>query len=305
MAVRPSLRAGIAKRGVIYLLISAASFGSLVVLIKGAVAAGLNAETALALRFTLAALIWWAILLLRRQRFRVDVRQAARAGGLGAFFYATNALCYYWGTARVSGTIAALAVAAVPVVVAVLAWFLLRERLGRTGWLALALAVVGGIMLAGGPGGRTDVVGLLLLGGAIVLYSLYIVLSTPLSRTLAPSVTTAYVITGAAAFYWLWGGLTGRINLQFAPDGWAIIVAMALIPTVLAIYALLVGTGAVGPSRASIVGSLEPLVGVMLSVLFLGERPGLLQIGGGGLVILAALLVRRERAIAGPKKVTE
>jgi len=125
---------------VVWLVVAATGYGSLVVLIKGAVAADLNAETALALRFTLAALVWWLILLARRQPLWPGARQAAGAAGIGALFYATNALAYYRGTARLAGSLAAMAIAGVPVVVALLAWLFLRERVGPLGRLALAVA---------------------------------------------------------------------------------------------------------------------------------------------------------------------
>ena len=280
----------------VWLVVAATGYGSLVVLIKGAVAADLNAETALALRFTLAALVWWLILLARRQPLWPGARQAAGAAGIGALFYATNALAYYRGTARLAGSLAAMAIAGVPVVVALLAWLFLRERVGPLGRLALAVAVAGGVLLAGGPRGHTDPVGLLWLGGAVLLYSLYIVFSAPVTRALSPPIATFYVISGAAAFYWLWGGMTGRLDFGFAPGGWTAIAGLALIPTVLAMFAFLVGAGVVGATRAAIVNTLEPVVGVILSVLFLGDRPGPLQMAGGGLVILAAVLVQRERA---------
>jgi drug/metabolite transporter (DMT)-like permease len=290
----PSVEA--TRRGVVYLVVSAAAYGSLVVLIKWAVAAGINAETALALRFTLAAVVWWAILVARGRSVWPGARRAGRAAGIGALFYAPNALAYYQGTARVSGAVAAMVIAAVPVVVAVLAWLLLSERPGHRGWLALALAVVGGLMLAGGPKGPADPVGFLWLGAAVLLYSLYIVVSKPVTRTFSPSVATSYVITGAAVSYWLWGGLAGRLDFGFAPVGWVAILSMALISTVVAVFAFLVGVQIVGATGAAVVNALEPVVGTVLSILLLGDRIRPSQMVGGALIILAAVLVQRERA---------
>jgi drug/metabolite transporter (DMT)-like permease len=283
------------RRGVVWLVVSATSFGSLVVLIKGALATGLNAETALALRFTLAAVIWWAILAGRRRHPWPTVRQAAQAAALGGLVYAPNALAYYWGTARVSGSLAAINVAAAPVLVALLAWLLLRERLSRVGWLALVVAVAGGVMVAGSPEGRADPVGLLCLGLAVLLYSLYMVLSKPLTGVLAPPVATTYVIVGAAVVFWLWGGLAGRLDFHFTSAGWLAIAGLAVVPTVLAMSAFMAGVEILGATRAAIVNSLEPVVGVALSVLILGDRPDAVQIAGGGLVTLAAVLVQWER----------
>lgn len=290
---RPARR--FSQKGIACLVVAAVGYGSLVVLIKWAVQAGLNAETALVLRFTMACLVWWLIAAAYVRPLWPGLRNAFRAVSVGALFYAPNALCYYYGASRVSGSLAAIAIAVVPVMVALLAWLFLGERLGWLSWLALALAVAGIVMLAGGENGRSDPFGLLGLGSAMFLYSLYIVFSTPVTQAISPAVTTPYVITGSAAFYWLWVALSGRLDLGFAAVGWWIVIALALIPTVLAMFAFLVGSQAVGATRAAIVNSLEPVSGVILAILFLGDRPGWLQFVGGGVVILAALLVQIER----------
>jgi drug/metabolite transporter (DMT)-like permease len=283
------------RGGVIWLAIAGVGYGSLVVLIKWAVEAGLNAETALTLRFTLAALVWWLILIARRRPLWPGPRLAVRAAGVGALFYATNALCYYQGTSRVSGSLAAMVIALVPVIVALLAWIMLGERLGRRGFLALALAVVGSILLAGRPEEGIDPLGLAWLGGAITLYSLYMVFSAPITHLLSPSVTVTYVITGSAILFWMWGALSGRLDFGFAPAGWAVAAGLALLPTVLAMSAFLAGVRILGATYAAIVNGLEPLIGVLMSVLLLGDRPTPWQIVGGGLIVLAAFLVQWER----------
>lgn len=285
----------VTQKGIVCLIVAAMGYGSLVVLIKWAVQAGLNAETALVLRFTIACLVWWAIAAVGVRPLWPGWRYAIRALGVGALFYAPNALCYYYGTSRVSGTLAAMAIALVPVLVALLAWLFLGERLGLLGWLALVLAVVGMVMLAGGENGVANPLGLLGLGCATVFYSLYIVLSTPISQAISPTVATPYVISGSTLFYWLWIALSGRLDMSFAPAGWWSIIALALLPTVLAMFAFLVGSRAIGATRAAIVNSLEPVCGVILAVIFLGDRPGGLQILGGVAVIAAAVLVQVER----------
>lgn len=283
------------RRGMLLLLLAAVSYGSLAVLIKGAVQAGVNAETVLTLRFTVAPPIWWAVILARRSPSRIPVRPALLAAAIGMLLYAPNAFIYYQGTARVPGAIAAMAVALVPVMVAVLSRLLLQERLGALGRIALVLVVIGGILLAGGSRGRLDPLGVLLLVVAVGLYSLYIVVSVRATRVLTPLVATACVTTGAGVLSLVWSGLSGRLDLGFAPAGWAAVAGLILLPTLLGMFAFLAGAEIVGAARAAIVTALEPLAGVLLAVLFLGDRLDTLQFVGGGLLIIAALLVQEER----------
>jgi drug/metabolite transporter (DMT)-like permease len=283
------------RKGVLWLTIAASAYGSSVVMIKSAVSAGLNAETAMAIRFTMATLVWAVILIARREHLWAGIRPVISAAGIGGLFYTANSLSFYRGTALVSGTVASVTVAIVPVVVAFFARIVLGESLGWRGWLALALSVVGGVVLAGGPAGSVDRIGLLWLGGAVLFYSLYVVFSTRLTRTLAPSLTAFYVISGSAVLYWIWGGLGHRFDFGFEPRGLLAIAALALVSTVLALSAFLAGAHIVGATRAAIVSALEPVVGALLAVLILGDRPTPLQIAGGALIIVAALLVQRTR----------
>ncbi len=284
------------SQGLLWLSVSALAYSTSVVLIKGAVAAGLNAETAQALRFSAAALVWWAILLLRRQELWPGARKAVTLMALGGLIYAPTDLSFYLGTSRVTGSLASMTFAAVPVTVALFAWLLLRERLRRLSWLCLLLAVVGATLLAGARSGRADPVGLLWLGASIVLCSLYFVLSAALNVGISPLVATTYVLSGGALFCWLWGALSHHISYGFAPMGWAAILGMALLPTVVGMSTFMVGVRTVGPTRSAIISVLEPVGGVLLSVVILGDRPALLQIVGGVFVIGAAVLLQYERA---------
>ena len=58
------------------------------------------------------------------------------------------------------------------------------------------------------------------------------------------------------------------------------------------------GLRRVTASRAAVIATLEPVYGIMLAALWLGERPGLRVLTGGTLVLAAALWVTRRSAKA-------
>ena len=80
--------------------------------------------------------------------------------------------------------------------------------------------------------------------------------------------------------------------------GWAAIVAIALVSTVVAILSFMAGLKRVGPTDAATLSTLEPAMTAVLAVVLLGERLGPLQILGGGLIVSAALVVARSDAPA-------
>jgi drug/metabolite transporter (DMT)-like permease len=52
------------------------------------------------------------------------------------------------------------------------------------------------------------------------------------------------------------------------------------------------GIGLLGPSRATIIGAVEPFLSILLSVLVLGEAMSPLQGAGGVLILIGVVLVR-------------
>ena len=97
------------------------------------------------------------------------------------------------------------------------------------------------------------------------------------------------VISAAAAVYIGIVAVRGPV-FPSTLSGWGAVVAIALISTVLPIVTFFAGLERVGPSKASTLSTLEPVVSVGLAILVLGEALNPFQILGGGL-ILAAVLV--------------
>lgn len=85
------------------------------------------------------------------------------------------AVAFTFAQVFVTAGVAALFVAFLPVVVAVLGWVFLRERLSLKVWFGVLVATVGVVVLTVGRGGALSVsnwwfgVGLLLLGGVLIV----------------------------------------------------------------------------------------------------------------------------------------
>ena len=83
----------------------------------------------------------------------------------------------------------------------------------------------------------------------------------------------------------------GELPIDTTARGWALIGALALFSTVIAVTALAAGTARVGPSTASTLSTFEPLVATVLAVIVLDERLAALQLLGGVLVVTSAVIV--------------
>ena len=76
-------------------------------------------------------------------------------------------------------------------------------------------------------------------------------------------------------------------------SGWGAIFGTAFFANYIGIVLFFVGLRLVGPSDASIVMNLEPVLTVVLSILLLGESFGWLQALGGGVILGGLYLLRK------------
>ncbi len=274
-------------RGVLLIIISAASFGALPIFTRLAYRAGADAPTILLLRYSLAAGIMIAITLVRR----TPLPRGRLLLGLilmGALGYVGQSLAYFTALTLASTSLVALLLYLYPAIVTVLSALFFKEPLTLWKIGALLLALVG-TALTVGPTGSGRVTGVLLGLAAAVIYSVYILVGSrimPHTNAIAASTT---VITAAGVVY---AGIVAVRGPMFpqTPLGWGVVAAIALVSTVIGIVTFFAGLELIGPTRASTLSTFEPVVSVMLAILVLGETISPLQVLGG-ILILAAVIV--------------
>lgn len=289
--------------GIAFCLMSAAGFGAMGIFGKLAYEQGVTVGTLLSVRFALAALLFWVVLMASGRLpalRRVGRRDVALALGLGAVGYAAQAGAYFAALSRLDASLLSLLLYTFPVMVALAAAALGRERLTRRVVIALAGASFGGVLVLGGaPSGALDPLGTVLGLTAAVVYSAYILSSSDISARLDPLVLATLVATGAAFTLTVAGLLDGDLTPgAVAAPGWLWLAAIALVSTVGAITLFFAGLSLVGPTRASIVSTFEPVTAIALAALVFSESLSPVQLGGGLLVLGAVVVLAARRAAA-------
>jgi drug/metabolite transporter (DMT)-like permease len=276
--------------GTLFCLASGAAFGAMAVFGKLAYDNGATVGTLLAVRFSLAAALFWVLVPLRELR-ALGARDVRAGLALGACGYALQAGCYFVALGRIDASLLALLLYTFPALVAAAAVALGRERFGARHVIAVFLAT-GGLTLAiaGAGTGALDAWGVALGLGAAVVYSVYILVSDGVAGRVQPRVLATLVCTGAAGTLIVGSAVLGELRLgELTSAGWAWMACLAIVSTVAAITLFFAGLERVGPTSASILSTVEPLVTVMLAFLVFGERLGTLQLLGGALVLAAVV----------------
>jgi drug/metabolite transporter (DMT)-like permease len=300
--------------GTLMCLGSGAAFGAMGVFGKLAYGEGATVGTLLSVRFVLAAALFWALVLASggvRELRAMRRRDAGLGLALGACGYATQAGCYFGALPHIDAGLLSLLVYTFPAMVAAAAIALGRERADGRRLGALALASGGLVLVVAGAGaGALDPLGVALGLGAAVVYTAYILVSDGIAARVRPRLLSALVCTGAAASLVAGSALLGELRPgELTLAGWGWLACLAVVSTVASISLFFAGLPRVGPTTASILATVEPLVTVLLAFLVFGETLGAAQLAGGALVLGAVLVlhmprVRRRAKIATAEVMT-
>jgi drug/metabolite transporter (DMT)-like permease len=185
-----------------------------------------------------------------------------------------------------------------PAIVAILSIALFGERLDRVRWAALGVSLLGMVLVMAGAGdlGSVDALGIGLAFLAGLMQTFY-VLAARHGFAHVPGAQAATLTMGGAAILYIGIALVlGSLGALGQP----LATSAALVPVLLAglvgagipTLSFILGIRRLGPARAAILATLEPIVGVGLAAGLIGERPTLLQLGGGALILAAAVLIQ-------------
>jgi drug/metabolite transporter (DMT)-like permease len=218
---------------------------------------------------------------------------------LAGAFYGIGFLVQFEGLARVTVTLAALLVGAMPALIAVVAWAM-GERASRAAWIGVAAATLGAVLIAGKPDGSGSALGIALSIGSLLIFLAWLLVlkRAPESRNpmTVPAVTVVMATIVILPIALLMHGLP---PLRLSPVAWGGIVGQGLLSTFLATAAWNFGSARTSSAASGVFINLEPLVGATLGIGLFGDPAGPTIILGGVLIIAGSVVtVLAERPAA-------
>jgi len=291
------LDAGELAPGTIYTLLAAAGFAAVSILTSLATATGITLSTVLAWRYLLAAVVLTTYVGSQEYK-RIPPFEMMRFVTIGGFGQALLVYLALSSLAYIPAATLAFLFYTYPAWVALVQAVRGAERLDARRVAALALSFLGIGVMVGMPGaGGVDWRGVVLALSAAVVYGAYIPVMRVLQRDHPVAPTSAYSKIGAALAFLVLSVADQSFTWQLSVEAWGIIVALAIVSTVLPSVFFLMGLIRLGPVRTAIVSTVEPFLTALLGVVVLGQRLTLPTLAGGALIIAAVVLLqfRRDR----------
>lgn len=209
---------------------------------------------------------------------------------IGVLSYSGSSIFYFMASAFIGTGIAMVIFFAYPIFILMFTAFFQPATLNKTTIFSLIDVIIGLFCLKGNSEQHLQYHGVWIAVFAGFCYSIYVYSSKYTLKSLNSSLLTFLVCLGNAFLFLLIASKSHHFIWPVGMREWLWIFALGIFATALPIQLMLEGLKLIDPMRAAILSVLEPVVTVILGIIFLGESLSILQ-GLGIVVVLAAAIL--------------
>lgn len=188
-----------------------------------------------------------------------------------------------------------------PACMGIIAWIFLKDRPSIKVGTGIVMSVLGVVVInmvqdAGGVSGANPLFGNLLVLGAVIFESIFLLIRKTVPEPLSPlAVSTIISLFGLVWFLPVGAYEMLTIDLgAISVTGWLTVVYYGAFVTVLAYLFWFAGITKVPASTAGVFTAVMPVSALVLSVVVLGEPVGIAQLVGCGCVLGGIVLISKE-----------
>lgn len=254
---------------------------------------GMNPVSVLLFRYLLGIPLLAIIMILRGRTLSLRKEEMVPTMVLGMLM-AVSSLTLFESYNYMNSGVASTLLFVYPVMVAVMMIMFFHEKFSIS--TAICLVVMGaGLLLLMKPqgNGTLSAFGCILVLLSALTYAIYIVMVN-VSKSVRSMPTTKllfYVLVWGSLVYVVMICCGSQLTLPSEGWGWANLLALAIIPTAISLACTTRAIQLIGSTPTAILGALEPVSAVVLSVTVLGQAITSQDIIGGVLIIVAATIV--------------
>ena len=263
------------REGILWILLAAAGFSLMPTIVKTVYSHSSLEPLDLAVwRFILAVPLMWILIGLRKpaQQHPQDKGIAPLGALCIGILFAAAVLCAFFALERLPGSTYVVLFFTYPAMIVLLSTFL-GEAISPRAWLALALALVGiGLTVPDfiSPNAIDPLGALLALANAATVAAYYLLARRLLVGVEDVSRASARMM-GATLIILLLAVPARGLQLPQNPATVLGLLSIATLGTVLPVFATNIAIQRIGPARASLVSTIEPVLAMLVAMILLGE----------------------------------
>lgn len=260
---------------------------------------GMNPNSVLFFRYLFGIPLIALVMAARGVPFRLSREEIGPTAILGILM-AFSSLALFESYKYINSGIASTLLFVYPVMVAVMMIFFFHEKMRMSVVLCLVIMSIGLVLLMKPQGEITlSPFGCLLVMVSALTYALYIIFVnvSKVIKAIPTSKLLFYVLACGSAVYLAMMPLGNELTLPTKESGWLNLTALAVIPTLLSLTCTTKAIQLIGSTPTAILGALEPVSAVLLSVTILGQSLTTRDIAGGILIIIATTIVIGDKSV--------
>ena len=252
---------------------------------------GMNTNSVLFSRFSMAWIIISIILIIRKESLKVTKKEFGTLTALGLLFTASS-MTLYFSFKYIAAGVASTLLFTYPIMTAVIMGMFFKEKAGLKTIVAIILSLVGVLLLYWSDTGvALNTLGVILVLVSALTYAIYIIVVNRCPLKMSSFKINFYVVLycaiGMAVFAWLTGN---PLRLPHNAVSWFYSVWLAVIPATLSLVLMVYASKYVGATPTAILGALEPLTAVLIGIFVFNEAFGL-RLAMGIVLILSAVII--------------
>lgn len=281
-------------KGVIYGAVAAASYGTNPLFALPLYAGGVDTNSVLFYRYSIAVLLYFVWLkLFKKTSLKISKNEFLPLLFLGLFF-SLSSLTLFEAFKYIEAGVACTILFIYPVLVAIIMAVFFKEKITKTVVLSILLISCGIFLLyKGKPDADLNLYGVGIVFLSALLYALYIIGVKNIKAI-------KHLNTAKMSFYvMLFGLLVYIVNLKFCtqlhiinkPLLWVYAIGLSLLPTIVSLETITLSIKLIGSTPAAILGSLEPITAIFFGATVFHEQLTLRIIAGVVAILLGVILI--------------
>lgn len=256
--------------------------------------AGLTPGQVAVWRFLIASPLMWLFAAVRKKGKGLLPEAPGRLLGLGVI-YSLASLLALLSLSRLPSSIYVIILFFYPSII-VAVHLINCKPVPRLWWLGLPMTLIGLVLTVSpsGPQVNLDPVGIVLSVLNGITIAVYMLSSERVFRRVADRQLGSAWVMGGAMLVGLALALGYGFKLPESTLGWVYLFTLGIVGTLVPILSMNIGIQMIGSARSSVISTLQPVVAVLISTVFLQEVLTVRQWFGGALVITAIILLQRS-----------
>ncbi len=229
---------------------------------------GFNPTSVIFYRYVFAIVILLSILLIKKVPLKINLSELKVLSSLGILF-AASSLTLFTSFNYMDSGVASTILFSYPIMVAVIMAVFFKERASFLTIISIVLSLMGIVLLYQGDGHiKLSTFGVILVLISSLTYAIYIVIVNNSKMVMSSFKMTFYVMIFSCLSVALFSLFSENNHIMaihsFSSLGW--VLMLAFVPTVIAMVLLNIGIFHAGSTPTAILGALEPVTAVVISI---------------------------------------